>query len=205
MRLFKSILVGMTAFLVAGSAAATVTVNHNSASNGATLNLDQTFTVTINLQWDGAVSTLQGIFSSTNYDTSVLQFVSSTTGPASILTATVPDENGDLAPGLNRLLTPQIVNGALRSVQYGAGSATSFIDPSGATAPAGRSMAILTFRAIGAGSSNIAAIIAPGDSGAVGDTFVVGSGVTVNVVPEPGTALLMGLGLAGLGFAGRRK
>ena len=29
--------------------------------------------------------------------------------------------------------------------------------------------------------------------------------VTINVIPEPGTALLMGLGLMGLGVAGRRN
>ena len=33
----------------------------------------------------------------------------------------------------------------------------------------------------------------------------IGSTLNVTVVPEPGTALLMGLGLAGLGIAGRRK
>jgi len=44
------------------------------------------------------------------------------------------------------------------------------------------------------------AITAPG-GGAVATTF---SGATINV-PEPGTALLMGLGLAGLAGAGRRR
>jgi len=42
--------------------------------------------------------------------------------------------------------------------------------------------------------------------GAGGAQFLVPTQtVTINIVPEPGTALLMGLGLAGLGVAGRRQ
>ena len=37
------------------------------------------------------------------------------------------------------------------------------------------------------------------------DLGTTNDSVTLTVVPEPGTALLMGLGLAGLGFAGRRE
>ena len=203
MRLFKSILVGMTAFLVAGSAAATVTVGNTSAANGTTINVGDTFTVQVRLAWDGASSTLQGIFTSTGYDTSVLQFVSSTAGPTAILGGT--DADGDPPPTLTRLIAPASVNGALRTVQYAVGSADFVVDPSGAV-PAGRNMAVLTFKAIGGGSSAITAIIAAGD-GISGDTFQAGPALTVNVnaIPEPGTALLMGLGFAGLGVAGRRK
>jgi hypothetical protein len=42
-----------------------------------------------------------------------------------------------------------------------------------------------------------------GDPAPVGG--LVGSGAIINVVPEPGTALLMGLGLFGLASAGRRQ
>lgn len=67
----------------------------------------------------------------------------------------------------------------------------------------------LVFAVVGIGSTNIE--IGPdGINGAV----ILGSGqdigpaanatLGVTVVPEPGSAILMGLGLAGLGFAGRR-
>lgn len=42
-----------------------------------------------------------------------------------------------------------------------------------------------------------------GRSGATGGTFASYAG-TINVIPEPSTALLMGLGLGGLGLAARR-
>jgi hypothetical protein len=202
MRLFKSLLVAMTVLLAAGSASATVSVNNSSAANGSILNLGDTFTVAVNVVWDGA-GTLQGIFTSTGYDESVIEFVSATSAPGSILGYFDPD-TGDIIPGLNRLLQPSIIGGALRTVQYGAGSAEASADPRAANAPAGRLITTLTFRAIGAGSTDIAAIIAGGDSIA-GDAFGGGTAVSVTVIPEPGTALLMGLGLAGLGFAGRRS
>ena len=44
----------------------------------------------------------------------------------------------------------------------------------------------------------------PGNQGG-GGSASIGTSVDYVPVPEPGTALLMGLGLAGLGLAGRRK
>ena len=65
---------------------------------------------------------------------------------------------------------------------------------------------ILAYEYIGAGGSDfvsIAAALTSGDA-IVGAGSVSFSGSVINV-PEPGTALLMGLGLFGLGAAGRRK
>jgi hypothetical protein len=64
----------------------------------------------------------------------------------------------------------------------------------------------LTFHATGPGSTTI--IIGGGSdlNGAVGPTGVINNdSITISVIPEPGTALLMGLGLAGLAAAGRRQ
>ena len=201
MRLFKSLLVGMTAFLVAGSAAATVTVN-NTTAGLTSLAPGDLIAVDVRLVWDGQ-GALQGVFTSTGYDTSVLEFVSATSAPASIL-GFFDAETGDVIPGMNRLLQPSIINDALRTVQYAVGAADAFVDPRAANAPAGRLITTLTFRAIGAGMTDLSAIIALGDA-ISGDEFVSGTSVSVTVIPEPGTALLMGLGLAGLGLAGRRS
>ena len=60
-----------------------------------------------------------------------------------------------------------------------------------------------------AGNTNIASYKSGLDDFGVGGTFVTGTvsfgGGTINVVPEPGTASLLGLGLIGLIAAGRRN
>jgi hypothetical protein len=66
----------------------------------------------------------------------------------------------------------------------------------------------LTFHATSAGETTL--IIGTGSdlNGAAGPTVpngVSNASITISVVPEPGTALLMGLGLAGLAAAGRRQ
>ena len=69
----------------------------------------------------------------------------------------------------------------------------------------------IVFDAIGAGTTTFdIGTFGPTDvytnSVGVGDnSTVVNTSLTVTVIPEPGTALLMGLGLAGLAGAGRRE
>ena len=66
----------------------------------------------------------------------------------------------------------------------------------------------IVYDVIGAGTTTLRvgtfADYADAFSGA-SDNTVTNTGVTITVVPEPGTALLMGLGLAGLAAAGRRE
>lgn len=213
MRLFNSFLVALTALLVAGSAAATVRIDHVVSAGSTTLiggDPTSTVTVQVRLNWDGQGS-LNGVFSSTTFDSSVLTLVSNTTAPASILSFTdnSDPENPVVIPGLSRLTTliqqPGDPASVLRTVQYGA---IDPVDPRAATTGAGRLIMTLVFKGTAAGgTTNLSTLIANGDAGAVGDSFVAGSSVSVTVtpVPEPGTVVLMGLGLAGLGIAGRRR
>ncbi|HIM00185.1 MAG TPA: PEP-CTERM sorting domain-containing protein [Myxococcales bacterium] len=92
------------------------------------------------------------------------------------------------------------LSASARTVQYG--SVTPI-----AGSRAGTDLVVrLTFQIVGAGDgvAEITNANLLGDTGAQGDTSAFGTGVAV-AIPEPGTALLMGLGLLGLAGAGRRK
>jgi len=95
-------------------------------------------------------------------------------------------------------------------VVVGAGSASSF--DAGSTTPLGAPATIILGAiefTVGAGATNetISILYAPGlDSvnNAAGGVFFPSASASL-VVPEPGTAALMGLGLGTLGFLGRRR
>ena len=82
-------------------------------------------------------------------------------------------------------------------------SATGAIDPGldGAlNEPSARDVTI-QLQAVGAGVLTVGGTFGSGGNQPITNT----ASITVNVVPEPGTALLLGLGLVGLAAAGRRK
>jgi hypothetical protein len=226
MRLFKSSLVALTALFVAGSASALVTVNLSSPQNNTTIAPGSQVQVDVKVVWDGA-GALQGIFSSTAFDPSVLSFVSACRNTASPCTAAnggavasvlgavdlTDPSNPVVFPGLGRLggngsdlrtlaAQPGDPASIIRTVQYGG---LNPLDPFQATAAGGSLVTRLLFTASNAGVVDLSTFLAQGDSGATGDSFQAGTGVHVTVIPEPGTVVLMGLGLAGLGLAGRRS
>jgi hypothetical protein len=92
------------------------------------------------------------------------------------------------------------LSASARTVQYGT------LNAIGAGRAATNLVVRLTFQIIGAGDgvAEITNANLIGDTGAQGDSYAFGSQVAV-AIPEPGTALLMGLGLLGLAGAGRRK
>lgn len=206
MRLFNSFLVALTALLAAGSASALVSVSHT-ATTATSIAVGETVTIQVRVSWDGS-GQLLGVFSSTAAaDSSVLAGESAVNGAnlyrGSLFAFTDPD-TGD-ATSLGRFGQGQLRQavdpvGVVRSIQYGS---LSPILPGGAAANV--LVTTITFRAVGAGVTTIGTFLAPADTGAQGDTFDGGASIQVTVVPEPGTALLMGLGLAGLGLAGRRS
>lgn len=208
MRLFNSFLVALTALLVAGSAAATVTVNHSTSAASTTLNVGDSIAIQVRISWDGQ-GQLQGVFSSTAADSSVLAGESAVSGAnlyrGSIFAFTDLDTGDSTSLGrfgqgqLRQAVDPV---GVVRSIQYG-----SLVPIQAGGAASNVLVTTITFRAVAPGTTSVGYFLAPADTGAQGDSLVVGTSVTVTVnpIPEPGTALLMGLGLAGLGLAGRRS
>jgi hypothetical protein len=193
-----------------GSASALVTVTQV-ASTAGPLNIGQSFTVDIGLGWDGtATEGLTGIFVSHQWDNAQLQLQSAVFPlNTSFETRPVPLKGGSYDPQLSRLgtiaagLAGDDLTSTARTIQYGQGAAMP-LNP--ASANAGQVITRLTFLIVGAGdgTAEIGAFFNVADA-IIGDVASFGPDAVVAIVPEPGTALLMGLGLAGLAAAGRRN
>jgi len=209
MRLIKYIFItAVVTMMVASSAQASVTVNASSAADGTTQSVGFTFDVDINVTWDGAGS-LTGIFTSHTWDSSQLSLIGadSTLGaPGMFETRPNIMAGTSFAPVMGRFGTIAAgvagddLSASARTVQYGSTTAL------GAGRAATDLVVRLTFQIVGAGDgvAEITNANLLGDSGSNGDTYAFGTGVAV-AIPEPGTALLMGLGLLGLAGAGRRN
>jgi hypothetical protein len=157
----------------------------------------ESFTIQLRLNTDGETN-VTSVFMSTFHNSDVLTFVSGAS-PGQILFNTSSFE------GIGRVSQPFVLGGD----PLGTTRAASFaaLSPSGISS-ANQLLATLTFQATGVGTTNFASLLAAGDDvtvdgQSVGSNFGVSSSVTV--IPEPATALLMGLGLAGLAAAGRRR
>ena len=200
MRIFNTILIAtaMMIGLSAASASALVTTEHANDAAGV---LDQgaTFNVTVNATYDGVDGgdPLVGVFQSAAWDPSELSLVSNTSAPFSIFFGSA----GALSKLSDPATFPGDPDGTLRTVQFGAnpgqvGGAGAFL------------ITTLTFQVIGGvdGVANIDVTQLSGDGNLGGGASAsVNTAVSYVPVPEPGTALLMGLGLAGLGYAGCRN
>jgi len=199
MRLLKTILTAVVVVgLSAASANALVTVTHVSDAVGVQ---DQgaIFNVDIVTGYDGLDGNLQGIFTSASWDTSELALINV---PTASNFAIFFGPSGFLSKIADPGVFPGDPAGTIRTIQYGAAP--------GQEGGAGADVVITTlqFQVIGGldGVANIDVFLNSGDL-IVGGTTSSFAGASVDYVPvpEPGTALLMGLGLAGLGLAGRRK
>jgi hypothetical protein len=197
-RLFSglfSTLAGLLVLSFAAQSPAVVTVTH--ATTGSTnLNIGDTIVVTVSATWDGAGS-LQGVFSSTLFDTNVLALQSARFGTGTLAF------KGSLFAGVDPNSTPTSLArfggqdlrfssdplSVIRTIQYGS---LDPIDPSGAKTEL---ITTLTFQAIAQGTSTVGYFEAIADTGAQGDTTTIGAPVTVTV-PEPHEIML---GLAALG------
>ena len=212
MRLFVSIIATAIFFAAsAASAAVTFTVDVTSDS-GRPLDLleaGDTITLDITMRSDGTPTFAIGA-SVFGYEPGSLTLVGGVTSSAALVQfATGP---GTGFGGLDS--TQAVASVGPRETQFFNGvsisgtPATGVGDISPVTGVAGGPHARITFTVNAATSFRVGADAAFGDAiVGQGGAFLTANNadIAVALIPEPGTALLMGLGLAGLAAAGRRE
>ena len=202
MKFSKILMVTLASLFAASTSFASATWDVAATASGNTLTLD------IKLETSAALELIAIAGSVNDYDTSVVSISSGANTVAStllyeIIIPTVGSFNGitNLESGISDT-----------SVQ-GPGQEDTFLSVLGTAGAGGDGTAEaaqfqIVYEVIGAGTTTLRvgtfANYADAYSGA-SDNTVTNTGVTITVVPEPGTALLMGLGLAGLAAAGRRE
>ncbi len=122
-------------------------------------------------------------------------------GLANQVPAPIPFQENAVGPGVEAEF--------LAALGVTAAAGQGSVDEGAATGIAGDAQFQIVFTAAGPGTTtlNVGTFAAylDGYTGSFDTDVNNPAGVTVTVVPEPGTALLMGLGLAGLAAAGRRE
>ena len=195
--LINLVTVGLLLFSAASASAVSLFFG---APSSDTLQPGESFTITFRLNTEGETN-LTSVFASVFADPNVLAFVSGSS-PGGLLNSGSPYYNT-----LGRVSQAFVLGsdpaGQVRAASFAA------LEPTG-TANANQLLTTLTFQAVGAGTVNITNLIAQGDDITVNGVSIIGQvglgqSASITVVPEPTTALLMGLGLAGLAAAGRRQ
>lgn len=188
--------------LLATGANALVSVDYADDSGGAALGIGSVFHVDVSASWDGTPAGLEGLFTSTRWDPTQIQLTGATNAPFQIFVG--PDG------ALGRLSNPRSfagdAPGTLRTVQHG-------VLPSQSAAPGGPTLITrLTFTVLGVGDgvAEIEGFINQGDTiftssslNVPPSSYTLGS-TSVTIVPEPGSALLVGFGLSILAERRRR-
>ena len=207
--IFVSILT--TTMVVLGAASASA-VSFTATSSATSVNPGEVFTVILEVDasdLNNASDTSFGFGISLNLGGGDFTVVGGTQAPATFqidfggpaggipLASAVPPNN-NIDPGV--VLMATFISGLTPA-------GAPFVDFSNALN--GPVIATVDLVANTTGVFNLAAFFSPDDGFDVNGADIqdqVGlNGVAVTVVPEPGTALLMGLGLAGLAAAGRRQ
>jgi hypothetical protein len=204
MRLFKTLFLTMTLVLFGASSASAINV-FMGAPSATTLNVGDTFSIQYRLNTEGETH-ITSIFTSVFADPAIFSYVSGTSPGFILLDPTY----GEL---LSRATQPVPVTNPADPAPVGGVHAGNFAttNPAGSgVASAAQLLATLVFQAIAPGTTVIGAQPVSGDDLTVSQASVIGEvtwtdSAPITVIPEPGTALLMGLGLAGLGLAGRRN
>jgi hypothetical protein len=205
MRLFivNLVVAGLLFFGAASASAISLSV---SALTPTTINVGETVTIEMRMDTEAETQITSVFTSMSNSNPGALEYTSGTSPNAILL-------NFSTYANLGKVGEPQDgvsgdAPGRVRVASY----ATSNPDGSG-RASANQLLGTIIYTATSAGTIDISALLELGvnpDEITVSQVSVTGSvsigpAVTITVVPEPGTAILMGLGLAGLAGAGRRR
>ena len=211
MRLFTSLIATAAILFSASTAFASATWFVTATASGGDLNAmasGDTLTLDIKLETSAPGEMIAIAGSVNNYDTSVVSVdaVASTVA-ANLLFAFIIPGTGSFNGVAN------LESGVADTSNQGAGQEDTFLSILGTSGAGGdgtteSAQFQIVYNVIGAGTTTLRigtfADYADAFSGA-SDNVVNNAAVTITVVPEPGTALLMGLGLAGLAAAGRRE
>jgi len=217
MRLFTSLIATAAILFSASTAFASATWSVSATASGGDLNamaVGDTLTLDIKLETSAPLELVAIAGSVNNYDASVVSVNSGASTVAAdllyeIIIPTVGSFNG--VANLESGVSDTSAQGVL--VHGADAQEDTFLSVLGTSGVGGNGTAEaaqfqLVYDVIGAGTTTLRvgtfADYADAFSGA-SDNTVTNTGVTITVVPEPGTALLMGLGLAGLAAAGRRE
>jgi hypothetical protein len=222
MRLFISVIASAAMFFAASVAGAAVTFSAVASSGSgnalSALEPGDVVTVDITLRSDGEGTLAVGAAAS-GYDRNVVSFDSGQAASAVMVQVCIPAVGcfggiGNVAANLPLAEAVDATAGPfvqfLTAVSLTSNTFTGASDPGVVTGVAGDAQFRLIFNADAAGVTQLnigafpefgnAVVLAGGGDGVSNNTVV-----NLTVIPEPGTALLMGLGLAGLAAAGRRE
>lgn len=205
MRLFivNLVVAGLLFFGAASASAISLSLN---ALSPTTINVGETVTIEMRMDTEGETQITSVFTSMSNSNPGALEFTSGTSLGQILF-------NPSTYQGLGKVGEPQDgvtgdAPGRVRVASYATASPTG-----SGRANANQLLGTIVFTATAGGTVDIAALLELGTNpdeitvatvsvtGAVG----IGAPITITVIPEPGTALLMGLGLVGLAGAGRRR